>query len=47
MMGYFNGMERTATQLRDLLEQAGWKLVAIHHDSLSAGGYQKVIAAPN
>ena len=46
-MGYFNGKERTATQLRDLLKQAGWDLIAIHHDALSAVGLQTVVAAPN
>jgi len=47
MMGFFNGKERTVTQLRDLLEEAGWKLIAIHRGTLSAIGYQKVIATPN
>jgi len=47
MMSYFNGKERTVTQLRDLLKQAGWKLIAIHHDTPSAVGYQKTIATPN
>jgi hypothetical protein len=45
MMGYYNGKERTVTQLRDLLKQAGWKLIAIHNDMLS--GYNKAIAVPN
>ena len=47
MMGFFNGKERTVTQLRDLLEEAGWKLIAIHRGTLSAIGYQKAIATPN
>jgi hypothetical protein len=47
MMGYFNGKERTVTQLCDLLKQAGWKLIAIHYDTLSAIGCQTAIAAPS
>ena len=47
MMGNFNGKERTVTQLRDLLGQAGWKLIAIHHDTISGVGHQKAIAVPN
>ena len=46
-MTFLNGKERTVTQLRDLLKQAGWKLTAIHHNMLSAVGYQKAIAVPN
>ncbi|KAF8467041.1 S-adenosyl-L-methionine-dependent methyltransferase [Russula ochroleuca] len=35
MMGFFNGQERTITYLRDLLDQAGWKLTAVHYDEPS------------
>lgn len=46
MMGFFNGQERTITYLRDLLDQAGWKLTAVHHDAPSVVRFQKVIAVP-
>jgi hypothetical protein len=46
MMGFFNGQERTITYLRDLLDQAGWKLAAVHFDEWSVRRYQKVIAVP-
>jgi hypothetical protein len=45
-MGFFNGKERTITYLRDLLNQAGWKLIAVHYDPPSVRRYQKVIADP-
>jgi hypothetical protein len=35
MMGLFNGQERTITHLRDLLNQAGWKLTAVRYDKPS------------
>jgi hypothetical protein len=46
MMGYFNGEERPITYLRDLLNQAGWKLVAVHRDVPSVVTFQKMIAVP-
>ncbi|KAI0278946.1 S-adenosyl-L-methionine-dependent methyltransferase, partial [Russula aff. rugulosa BPL654] len=46
MMSLLNGQERTITQFRDLLNQAGWKLAAVHHDSLSVRRFHKVIAVP-
>jgi hypothetical protein len=47
MMSFFNGQERTVTYLRDLLNKAGWKLVAVHYDKPSVRRYQKAIAVPN
>jgi hypothetical protein len=47
MMGLFNGKERTITHLRELLDQAGWKLIAVNYHSPSAQSYQKAIAVPN
>ena len=46
MMGFFNGQERTITYLRGLLDQAGWKLTAVHYDAPSVRRFQKVIAVP-
>jgi hypothetical protein len=46
MMAFFNGQERTTTNLRDLLNQAGWKLIAVHYDKPSMAKNQKVIAVP-
>jgi hypothetical protein len=46
MMSIFNGQERTITHFRDLLNRAGWKLTAVHYDSLSVSRYQKVVAVP-
>lgn len=46
MMSFFNGKERTVTYLRDLLKQADWKLIAVHHDKPSVIRFQKVIAVP-
>ena len=45
-MALFNGQELTVTHLRDLLDQAGWKLSAVHYDRLSAVNYRKAIAIP-
>ena len=45
-MGNHNGQERTVTNLRDLLNQAGWKLTAVHHDAPSVIRFQKAIAVP-
>ncbi|KAI9450108.1 S-adenosyl-L-methionine-dependent methyltransferase [Lactarius psammicola] len=47
MLGLFNGQERTTTALRNLLNQAGWKLIAVHHDAPSVARFQKSIAVPN
>jgi len=47
MMALHNGNERTITHLRDLLDQTGWKLTAVHHDTSSAIKFGKVIAIPN
>jgi len=47
MMGFLNGKERTITYLRDLLHQAGWKLIAVHHDTPTMIRNQKAIAVPN
>ena len=47
MMGFLNGQERTVTYLRDLLDKAGWKLIAIHHDTPTVMRHQKAIAVPN
>ena len=46
MMGLVNGQERTITYLRDLLNQAGWKLTAVYYDAPSVLRFQKVIAVP-
>jgi len=47
MMAYFNGTERTFTQLRDLLKEAGWKLTNTHYDSPAAAiRYRKAVAVP-
>ncbi|KAI9450109.1 S-adenosyl-L-methionine-dependent methyltransferase [Lactarius psammicola] len=47
MLGLFNGQERTITALRSLLDQTGWKLIAVHHDAPSVARFQKAIAVPN
>ena len=47
MMGMLNGKERTVTHLRELLDQAGWKLIAVSYDSPSIQSLQKAIAVPN
>jgi len=47
MLGLYNGQERRVTGLRSLLDQAGWKLIAAHHDAPSAATFQKAIAVPN
>ena len=44
-MCLFNGQERVVTALRDLLDQTGWKLIAVHHDTLSEK-FQRAIAVP-
>lgn len=47
MLCLFNGQERTITALRSLLDQAGWKLIAVHHDAASVAKFQQAIAVPN
>ena len=47
MLCLFNEQERTITALRGLLDQAGWKLIAVHHDAASVAKFQQVIALPN
>jgi len=47
MMCYFNGQEHTVSYFRDLLNQAGWKLSAVHHETASVIGLHKVVAVPN
>jgi len=47
MLGLLNGQVRTITALRSLLDQAGWKLIAVHHDAPSVARFQKAIAVPN
>ncbi|KAI0245830.1 S-adenosyl-L-methionine-dependent methyltransferase [Lactifluus subvellereus] len=47
MMGLFNGQERTVTNLRDLLAQTSWKLIAVYYDTPAAIRYQKSVAIPN
>jgi hypothetical protein len=47
MMSFFNGQERTITDLfLQLLRQGGWKLTAVHIDAPSAIRFQKVVAVP-
>ncbi|KAH9042198.1 S-adenosyl-L-methionine-dependent methyltransferase [Lactarius pseudohatsudake] len=47
MLGLLNGQVRTITALRSLLDEAGWKLIAVHHDGPSVVRFQKAIAVPN
>jgi hypothetical protein len=47
MMALHNGKERTITHLRDLLNQAGWKLISVHHDRPTAIRFGKAIAVPS
>ncbi|GJE83945.1 O-methyltransferase [Phanerochaete sordida] len=44
MLEFFNGQERTISQLRELLVQAGWKLVGVHRSP--AMGASKAFAVP-
>ncbi|KAI0049517.1 S-adenosyl-L-methionine-dependent methyltransferase, partial [Auriscalpium vulgare] len=46
MLGLFNAQERTVTQIRELLERGGWKLIAVHHGAPFAVSSQKAIAVP-
>ncbi|KAI0318073.1 S-adenosyl-L-methionine-dependent methyltransferase [Amylostereum chailletii] len=46
MMELLNGKERTITQVRELMKEAGWKLVQVHHGVPFAFSIQKAIAVP-
>lgn len=46
MMVTLNGKERTITEIRNLMEQTGWKLVQIHQGTASAFSTQKAIGVP-
>ncbi|KAH9065481.1 S-adenosyl-L-methionine-dependent methyltransferase [Lactarius vividus] len=51
MLGLFNGQVRTVTALRSLLDEAGWKLIAVHQDGpsvdqdTSGGGFERLTHA--
>ena len=47
MLALFNGQERTITALRNVLNQAGWKLIAAHHDAPSVARFERAIGVPN
>jgi hypothetical protein len=47
MMVFFNGKERTVTNVRGLLGEAGWKLTEVYRDGSLANMFGKVIAVPN
>ncbi|KZV60678.1 S-adenosyl-L-methionine-dependent methyltransferase [Peniophora sp. CONT] len=46
MMAITGGVERTVTQFRDLLAQAGWKVTRVHHGAPFVLSHQKIIAVP-
>lgn len=46
MIDMLNGKERTVIEVRELMEQAGWKLAEIHQSSASAFSTQKAIGVP-
>ncbi|KZV76728.1 S-adenosyl-L-methionine-dependent methyltransferase [Peniophora sp. CONT] len=46
MMALNGGVERTLTQFRDILAQAGWKISRVHHGAPFALSHQKIIALP-
>ncbi|KZV60229.1 O-methyltransferase [Peniophora sp. CONT] len=46
MLATLNGKERTVTQLRALLESAGWRLTRVYHGPTHVPGVQKAIAVP-
>ncbi|KZV60684.1 S-adenosyl-L-methionine-dependent methyltransferase [Peniophora sp. CONT] len=46
MMGLTGGVERTLTQVRDLLAEAGWKVTRVHHGSPFVLSHQKIFAVP-
>jgi hypothetical protein len=47
MMVFFNGKERTVTDVCELLGEAGWKLTEVYRDGSLANMFGKVIAVPN
>ncbi|KAI0060099.1 S-adenosyl-L-methionine-dependent methyltransferase [Artomyces pyxidatus] len=46
MMGFFNGMERTFTQVKELMAQAGWRVAEVHHGEPFQLSQQKVVGVP-
>ena len=46
MLGLLNGQERTVTALCSLVDKAGWKLIAVHHNTPSMVRFQRAIAVP-
>ncbi|VDB92395.1 unnamed protein product [Peniophora sp. CBMAI 1063] len=46
MMGLTGGVERTLTQVRDLLAEAGWKVSRVHHGAPFVLSHQKILAVP-
>lgn len=46
-MVFFNGKERTLTDVRELLGEAGWKLTDVYRDTSLVNMSGKVIAVPN
>ena len=46
MLGMANGQERTIRQMKELMEQSGWKLVQVHRSAPSAWSTQKAIGVP-
>ncbi|VDB95385.1 unnamed protein product [Peniophora sp. CBMAI 1063] len=46
MMALTGGTERTLTQVRTLLAEAGWKVTRVHHGAPFVLSHQKVIAVP-
>jgi hypothetical protein len=47
MMAFFNGKERTITDVRELLGEAGWKLTDVYRDTSLENMFGKVVAVPN
>ena len=41
-----NSKERTVFEVREIMEQAGWKLAQVHQSSMSAFSTQKAIGIP-
>ncbi|KAJ6471347.1 S-adenosyl-L-methionine-dependent methyltransferase [Mycena sanguinolenta] len=46
MLGLLNGQERTVSQLKELLAEAGWKLVEIYYGDPFAASQSKAISVP-
>ena len=44
MMEALNGKERTVVQMKELLDQSGWKVIHVHQTPVFSGS--KVIGAP-